>query len=182
MSANANRPDFPELLRLILNDYALPHYGTHGLTHWARVWENGERIAARSGAKTEVVRLFAIFHDSRRVNEGHDPGHGLRGARFAESLRGEAFELNDADFKLLYTACELHTDGKTVADVTVQTCWDADRLDLGRVGIRPYAKYLCTEAAKEDPTLEWAFNRGAREYVPGDVLKSWKIPPPTIDR
>lgn len=182
MSALIPSLNFPKLLQLILNDYALPRFGTHGVTHWARVWENGERIAESSGAKLEVVRLFAIFHDSRRINEDQDPGHGLRGARFAEALRGKAFDLDDANFKLLYTACELHTDGKTVADVTVQTCWDADRLDLGRVGIRPYPKYLSTEAAKEDDTIEWAFKRGTNEVVPVDVLKRWKISPPSRDK
>ena len=182
MSDISNCLDFPELLQLILNEYALPQFGTHGVTHWARVWENGERVAARSGAKIDVVRLFAIFHDSRRINEGNDPGHGLRGARFAESLRGKAFDLSDADFKLLYTACEFHTDGKTLADVTVQTCWDADRLDLGRVGMRPYPKYLCTDVAKEDETIEWAFVRGTHEFVPADVLKQRQIQPPMSDQ
>jgi hypothetical protein len=34
-------------------------------------------------------------------------------------------------------------------DITVQTCWDADRLDLPRVGIQPLPQFLCTEAAKK---------------------------------
>jgi hypothetical protein len=33
-------------------------------------------------------------------------------------------------------------------DVTIQTCWDADRLDLGRVGIRPDPARMGTEAGK----------------------------------
>jgi predicted oxidoreductase len=34
------------------------------------------------------------------------------------------------------------------------TCWDSDRLDLGRVMIRPNTKFLGTEFAKRPDTLE----------------------------
>jgi len=34
-------------------------------------------------------------------------------------------------------------------NATVATCWDADRLDLGRVGIKPDARYLFSDEAKE---------------------------------
>jgi uncharacterized protein len=44
-------------------------------------------------------------------------------------------------------------------DVTVQTCWDADRLDLGRVGIRPVASRLCTPAARAPDVIAWAYAR-----------------------
>ena len=38
---------------------------------------------------------------------------------------------------MLEEACRLHTNGQREADVTIQTCWDADRLDLLRVGTHP---------------------------------------------
>jgi uncharacterized protein len=41
----------------------------------------------------------------------------------------------------------------------VLTCWDADRLDLGRVGIRPLAERLCTDAARQPAMLQWAYRR-----------------------
>jgi uncharacterized protein len=44
-------------------------------------------------------------------------------------------------------------------DVTVLTCWDADRLDLGRVGIRPDPTYLCTAAARDTDMLTWSYRR-----------------------
>jgi uncharacterized protein len=50
-------------------------------------------------------------------------------------MRRSLFDLSDEDFQLLYDACAAHTDGGTQADITIQTCWDADRLDLGRVGM-----------------------------------------------
>src|SRR5262245_19305144 len=109
----------------ILRGYALPARGFHGVVHWARVLENGLRLAESTGANAAVVQLFAVFHDSRRENEGTDPAHGRRGANLAAELRGRLFELPDADFELLYRACEWHTEGRTDPDLTVQTCWDA---------------------------------------------------------
>ncbi|MGO8750209.1 MAG: hypothetical protein ACLQNE_30045 [Thermoguttaceae bacterium] len=154
------------LVHQILEDYALPCHGTHGVSHWARVLENGLRLAKTTGANVEIVELFAVFHDSRRINEVVDFGHGQRGAELAAELRGDLFDLSDADFELLYEACAHHTDGLTDADVTVQTCWDADRLDLGRVGMMPDPKKLCTDAAKAVKMLQWADGRAAFEVVP----------------
>lgn len=161
-----------KLIQTVLNDYTLNPYGIHGLPHWARVLENGERLAEETGADLEVVRLFAVFHDSRRLNENIDQGHGLRGAELARKCHGSLFDLTASQFDLLYFACAHHTDGKTEADITVQTCWDADRLDLGRVGINPHPRYLCTEAAKNQETLEWANRRALEEYE-SPLLKAW---------
>ena len=169
-----------ELIQVILRDYALPVHGHHGVAHWARVLENGLALAPRTGANTEVVRLFAVLHDSRRINEAIDHLHGRRGADFAASLRGTWIDLPDADFELLYQACALHTDGLTAGDVTVQTCWDADRLDLARVYIQPRAEFLCTEAARKADFMSWAATRGAQRAVPHLVADEWHIqlPPP----
>ena len=69
-----------------------------------RVLENGLRLAAETGANVEVVRLFAVLHDSRHWNENHNHSHGPRTAAFATALRGRLFDLPDAEFRLLYTA------------------------------------------------------------------------------
>ena len=79
--------------------------------------------------------MFAVFHDSKRVNEGNDPDHGQRGAEFATELRGSMFDLSDHEFNLPCRACSGHTHERTHPDITLQTCWDSDRLDFGRVGI-----------------------------------------------
>ena len=118
------------IVHRILEDLRLPPTGTHGVGHWARVLENGLRLAERTVDKVQVVQLFAVFHDSRRINEGVDPGHGKHGAEQAALLRGDLFDLADDDFALLYDACVWHTDGLTEGHLTIQTCWDADRLDL----------------------------------------------------
>ncbi len=56
----------PELIRSIRQQYRLPWHGIHGVVHWARVLENGLRLASTTGAHLGVVSLFAVFHDSRR--------------------------------------------------------------------------------------------------------------------
>jgi hypothetical protein len=52
------------IIHRILEDYALPWQGTHGVGHWVRVLENGLRLAKDTKADVEVVQLFAIFHDA----------------------------------------------------------------------------------------------------------------------
>ena len=157
----------------ILRDYALPVRCDHGVTHWARVLENGLRVAGANGADREVVELFALFHDSRRVSEFVDDGHGLRAAEFARSLRGTLIHLDDRRFDLLFQACRLHSDGLMKGDPTLQACWDADRLDLRRVGIAPRPHRLCTDAARD--LLAWADARAIRGHEPAAVLASWGL-------
>ncbi len=163
------------IVHAILEDYALWPGGIHGVSHWARVLENGLRLAEVTGATRQVVQLFAVFHDSRRVNDNLDFGHGCRGAELAAKFRGRIFDVPDDDFHLLYEACAGHTDGLTEADITIQTCWDADRLDLGRVGIYPETRRLCTDAARTPGTIEWANSRAVYEVVPEIVWQEWGI-------
>ncbi len=167
--------DLKPIIHRILEDYALPWHGTHGVGHWARVLENGIRLAKETGANAEVVQLFAIFHDSRRVNEGCDDGHGERGGDSALELRNEWFAISDEELDLLYEACAGHTEGTTEAEITIQTCWDADRLDLGRVGTMPDPRRLCTAAAKTWEMIRWADGRAAFEVVPELVANEWGI-------
>jgi len=164
-----------QLVRAILEEYALPQQGVHGVSHWARVLENGIRLAKVTNANIEVVQLFAVLHDAKRENEAVDDDHGRRGAEYAARLRGDLFDLPDHDFNLLYTACAQHTDGLVEADITIQTCWDADRLDLGRVEIEPEPQKLCTDAAKKPAMLKWADRRACFQIVPEIISRDWGI-------
>jgi uncharacterized protein len=148
-----------ELMELIRRGFSLSLDGIHGTAHWARVRQNGLRLAEVTGANPEVVGLFAYLHDSQRLSDGFDPGHGRRAAEFAERLQGSLFTLADRDLRHLVYACYHHSREITEAEITVQTCWDADRLDLGRIGVRPNPHYLCTAAAKKAEIIEWAFHR-----------------------
>ncbi len=157
-----------ELIAVIKQGFTLDWRGIHGVPHWARVRENGLRIGKLVGANLAVVELFAFLHDSQRWNDGSDPEHGHRAAEFARALRGSLIHLPDQEFALLTQACRQHSDGLTEADVTVQTCWDADRLDLGRVGKKPKAAYLCTSAAKDPAFIAWAYNRSLGRRPPAN--------------
>jgi uncharacterized protein len=139
--------------------------GIHGLPHWSRVLENGMRLAQHTGANPSVISAFALLHDCQRENDGFDPQHGMRGAELGKLMRSRLPSLSDIEFGLFYEAAAYHSDGLIDGDVTVQTCWDADRLDLYRVGIRPNPHFLCTEAARHPDIIVWAVDRSARETV-----------------
>ena len=141
--------DFDHLWQHITAHQPTREYSVHGPDHWKRVERNGLLLATRTGADIAVVRLFAVFHDSRRENESFDAGHGARAAEFATTLRGSLFDLSDDAFALLHYACTWHTDGQHHADPTIGTCWDADRLDLGRVGIIPAPQFMSTAFGRE---------------------------------
>jgi uncharacterized protein len=162
-----------ELIETILRQYLLSPKGIHGLSHWARVLENGISLAQQTGARIAVVELFAVFHDARRLNDGWDREHGHRGAELAAQFRGTHLHLSDSDFDLLYQACRDHALGSTAADITVQTCWDSDRLDLGRVRIDLDRKYLCTEAARDSAFMAWADRRSREGFVPELIWQEW---------
>ncbi len=163
----------PALLRLVLARHALPATGIHGVAHWARVLENGRRLSPLTGAVPIVVEYFALLHDACRLNDGHDRDHGPRAALLAESLRGTLIHLPDEQFNLLHLAIERHARGATDGDPTVCTCWDADRLDLYRVGIHPAPRRLCTEAARDPAAIAWATDRAARLVVPDLMREEW---------
>ena len=128
----------------------------HGLAHWDRVFENGKRISESNGADKDVVTCFAFLHDCCRESDCGDYGHGKRAAEFAATLRDSVVRLNDDQFGLLSFACEFHAKGLTSEDPTVGACWDADRLDLGRVGVVPSPQFMSTAIAKRQEFIEWA--------------------------
>ncbi|CAK0779474.1 conserved hypothetical protein [Gammaproteobacteria bacterium] len=151
------------LLAFLRKEFTLDWHGIHGVSHWARVRNIGLRLARVTGARTEIVELFAFLHDSKRQSERRDPEHGPRAAELVKFLNGSLIYLDDESLWLLIQACAGHSEGLLEADPTVQTCWDADRLDLGRVGVRPLPEFLCTEAARNPAMIQWAFLNSQRQ-------------------
>lgn len=133
-------------------EYVLAHKnvgGVHGIDHWDRVYENGQNLITTE-VKPLVVGLFAYLHDSCRINDGEDLGHGERAVDFISSLRDTLLkDVSDEDIQLLKTACRLHTVTISTGDPTIDACFDADRLDLWRVGITPDPTRLATKKGKE---------------------------------
>ena len=140
--------DFDAIWDHVTKAFQCDLHSIHGPAHWKRVERNGLKIAAGNRAVVEVVKLFAVFHDSRREHDGSDFNHGERGAKFAANLRGALFDLSDADFDLLQFACREHTNGLLSQNPTVGACWDADRLDLTRIGLTPQAEFMSTELGR----------------------------------
>ena len=119
------------------------------------------------------MALFSVFHDACRRNDHHDPRHGPRAGALVQELAPFLTTLDASETSLLVEACTGHTDGRTHDDSTIGACWDADRLDLARVGIRPHVRYLSTEAARESSMIEAATRRATEGVVPTLVSEVW---------
>ena len=141
--------NFEKLWEFIINNPYLRKSTIHGPEHWKRVERNGIYIAERVGADITVIKLFALFHDCKRKNDAIDPGHGRRGAEYAKELRDDLIDIPNEQFDLFYDACKYHTRKIHTNNITIGVCWDSDRLDLGRIGIKPSVKFMNTEIAKE---------------------------------
>ena len=141
-------PEFDRsgLLQHVLAQFKIKRDGDHGPAHWARVRLHGMKVGAKREADLLVVELFAFLHDSQRLNEYADPLHGARAAEFSASLNGRFFDLKTEQLDKLCHAIQHHSGGKVHSCATIQSCWDGDRLDLGRVGIKPHKDYLSKEA------------------------------------
>lgn len=138
----------------------------HGEAHWLAVATTGLDLAAETGADTQIVSAFGLLHDTRRENDSRDPEHGPWAATFARELhRDGELLLDPAQLELLCLALDLHADGQVSAQATVGTCWDADRLHLGRLGPHFHLEpaLLSTAAAR---TLDAQAAAVARREIP----------------
>ena len=164
-----NEIDFPAIQDYILS-HRLFESERHGLEHWKQVEFNGLLLATKTGADIEVVRLFALFHDSKRANDGPDIVHGARGAEFAKQcFEKHRFDITQEQFDKLYHACKFHTTEHRSGDKTIDTCYDADRLDLGRVGIALDPKKMATSFGATIASK--SLNGGIKPHEVRDWLK-----------
>ena len=159
LNADTSKVLTDELLHHLLEQFPLGNSVIHGEGHWMRVLYNGRMLAKETGANLNVVELFAVLHDCQRDNEHYDLEHGRRASEYVHKIRGELFDITYEETELLVEACKYHSDGLVKGDITIQTCWDSDRLELGRVGIKPLPERLCTEFAKRKDIIEEAFKR-----------------------
>lgn len=121
----------------------------HGIAHWNRVFRNGQQLLGPD-VNARVVALFAYLHDSCRENDGFDLEHGPRAARWIDTIRDSYLaEVPDDEIELLKEACRLHTKERMTGNPTIDACFDADRLDLWRIGVTPDPERLATEKGKK---------------------------------
>jgi uncharacterized protein len=156
----------PELIEYIRGKFKLGLDSIHGYDHWVRVCENGLRLASLNGAERHIVVYFAFIHDIARENEGYDYQHGPRAAGLLRSeIQPRFLNLEEDDLDRLAEAIAGHSNGHCLADLTVKTCWDADRLDLARAGYEPDPDLLCTPEARDEEIIAWAHERSLNYHV-----------------
>ena len=117
----------------------------HGIEHWKRVERNG-LLLATDDVNIKVVRLFAYLHDHKRLSDGWDLEHGRRAAENLDNIRQILLsELTDDEFVMLKRACMEHTIIHRTGIPTIDACFDADRMDLPRVGYMPDPVRMASE-------------------------------------
>ena len=141
--------DFDKLWSFAIDQFQLGEHSIHGPNHWRKVEINGLDLANYVEADKTVIRLFALLHDCQRFSDGSDPQHGERAAELALELQGNLFQVTEIQLESLVDACRFHHHGLTSVDSTIGCCWDADRLELTRVGMRPARQFMSTEEGKK---------------------------------
>lgn len=169
--------DWAALTRRVLTTYTLELHGLHGPGHWLRVRENGLTLAARTpDADTVVVELFALLHDSRREDDGHDRYHGERAEAFVRELHADGhLSLSAERLELLAEACRGHHHPLVSTHPTIGCCWDADRLELARLRYPPDASLLSTAAALDAGIQRWAWERGTSWFLDAAGAQRWSL-------
>lgn len=149
------------LLDLIVRQFRLDINGDHGISHWRRVYKIGDYLAKETGADPAILGFFAYLHDAKKENDVYDHKHGQKACFLAMVLHTKGvIPLSKEQIDKLAFACKHHDNGTIKSeDITIQTCWDADRLDLWRVGVIPNKEFLNTDFAKKDEVIEfWRSN------------------------
>src|SRR5262245_14566717 len=116
--------------------------GIHGISHVTRVLVWAEQIAGwmhdhGRSVDVAVVRCAAVTHDVGRHDDGRDPEHGRRSARWVRAHRGALpVALDDHQLDALAYCCAWHVppDAQAPALPDELVCLkDADGLDRVRI-------------------------------------------------
>jgi len=144
-----------DALRSYLVSQSVGHtLALHGPAHWARVEWHAKAICRHLNISPLVPTLFSLVHDSQRLTDGTDIWHGLRAARFVKESRRHWFAYLTAEqWEFLYEACAKHSEGRVSNLPVIAACWDADRLDLWRVGRMPEPSMLSTDFAQRPDVI-----------------------------
>lgn len=153
----------------------------HGVAHWARVCRFGEYLARRMllpDRYAECVSVFAWTHDLARINDEGGREHAIDGACYLDTVAPIAFpSLLPEQHAIVRTAIHYHSHGCATDEAkyqgwfeglegdrgkildTVACCWDADRLDLLRLGFEPDPARMSTPYWDELVPLAKRLNR-----------------------
>lgn len=122
----------------------------HGLKHWKQVHANVLRLCTvNEGVNIDIAVAFAYLHDSCRRYNGRDLMHGERAVDNVLSIRHSILrEFSDDEIRMLCEACKFHSQKIKTGNITIDTCFDADRLDLIRVDIEPVVEKMATDGGR----------------------------------
>lgn len=118
----------------------------HGFSHLRRVAAVAGRIAAAAGEDIESAVVAGFLHDCARRHDGGGVDHAHDSAALTRKLLARFYPHLDA--VRLCDAIARHADGETTEDMLAACVWDADRLELRRLGIEVDPDLLSTEIAR----------------------------------
>lgn len=123
----------------------LPDSQIHGYEHARRVGLFAEMLARTYGADPLFAVVAAYCHDCGRLNDGEDPEHGKRSwQRCADSV---SRLFTGAPLDQLRVAIEEHPLGMTSDVPLIAALWDADRVDLMRLGYKLESRFFSDSRA-----------------------------------
>ncbi len=148
-----------------------PPSSLHGLAHSARVmvWTT---VLAGEGPLFEPALWAAACHDLRRENDGIDPDHGRRAARWVLEDLPRYLEQPPEHLDRIASACRWHSHPDREAEWRDELLWllkDADALDRVRLGDLD-ERMLRSDAAREQvDAADELYARTRRMSDPVDV-------------
>lgn len=152
--------------------FHLEYHGVHGIDHETRVLVLAEvigRLVSKRGQEIdqEAIRWAAVTHDTQRVNDFSDLGHGGRSAswvrRNLRRIQSNGYTGIDVD-KVAYINRWHVPHDQRAPEMTpeLKVFKDADGLDRVRVGLLD-PSYLRTEEARGMVNVAWGFYRISRD-------------------
>lgn len=144
----------------------------HGEVHWKCVALTAFWLARHTPkADLEFIFTFAMLHDTMRLDDGADPEHGARAAKLFIALTQEneldafgAYDQRTLDMVHALTHHVGSTNAVGYDNPNVGLCWDADRLNLWRVGLTPDDRYLTTAMAKTEAAKRYGYVLCERQF------------------
>jgi len=120
--------------------------GLHGVSHLRRVAILSGRFAVAVGEDVESAVVVGFLHDCARKKDGNDLEHAHDSAVLARKLIERFFPHLDVD--RICDAIEGHAEGEVTTEPLAACLWDADRLELKRIGRTIDIDLLSTEVAR----------------------------------
>ena len=144
----SKKVDINQLQKIILEEQ--PIRDTYGFSHGQRV-ANNCNLLATPGANRVVMYLFAFLHDAFRYGGESKIEYGVRSFERLKEMREVLLKnISDDEFNLLQETFRAHSAKMRTGNPTIDTCLDANRLDVIRRGADIYvdSQQMATEKGK----------------------------------